>query len=149
MFVIPIGSASIIETVGSAGSARSLDADTLDLIKASHPSEWLTRIPGVWITRNSGQEHLTAIRSGVLTGAGACGEFLILENAIPVRPAGFCNVNGLIEVNWNGIAFAGRLNWSLSVSSLSRSLATCRNTMPRARRHGSTENFWQPCSWKS
>ena len=94
-----IGSASVVETVGSAGSSRSLDADTLELIKASHPSEWFTRVPGVWITRNSGQEHLTAIRSGVLTGAGACGEFLILENAVPVRPAGFCNVNGLIEVN--------------------------------------------------
>lgn len=93
------GSESVVEAIGSTGSFGTLDADTLSLINASHPNEVFARVPGVWITRNSGQEHLTAIRSGVLTGAGACGEFLILENAIPVRPAGFCNVNGLIEVN--------------------------------------------------
>ena len=57
------------------------------------------RVPGVWISRGSGQEHLTAIRSSVLTGAGACGEFLLLENGIPIRPAGFCNVNNLFEMN--------------------------------------------------
>ena len=37
------------------------------------------------------------MRSPVLTGPGACGSFLILEDGIPVRPAGFCNVNGLFE----------------------------------------------------
>lgn len=40
-----------------------------------------------------------AIRSPVLTGAGSCGAFLYIENGVPVRPAGFCNVNQLIEVN--------------------------------------------------
>ena len=97
--LIVTGSESVVEAIGSTGGFRTLNADTIDLINASHPNEIFARVPGVWITRNSGQEHLTAIRSGVLTGAGACGEFLILENAIPVRPAGFCNVNGLIEVN--------------------------------------------------
>ena len=71
----------------------------MDLIGATHPSEALLRVPGVWVSRGSGQEHLTAIRSAVLTGAGACGEFLFLENGLPVRPAGFCNVNNLFELN--------------------------------------------------
>jgi iron complex outermembrane recepter protein len=35
----------------------------------------------------------------VLTGAGSCGAFLFLEDGIPIRPAGFCNVNGLLEAN--------------------------------------------------
>ena len=53
----------------------------------------------MWVSRGSGQEHLTSIRSPVLTGPGACGSFLILEDGISIRPSGFCNVNGLIEAN--------------------------------------------------
>ena len=33
----------------------------------------------------------------MLTGPGACGSFLVLEDGIPIRPSGFCNVNGLFE----------------------------------------------------
>ncbi|NIP19323.1 MAG: TonB-dependent receptor, partial [Xanthomonadales bacterium] len=64
-----------------------------------HPNELIDRIPGAWIVRGSGQEHLTAVRSPVFTGPGACGAFLVQENGISVRPPGFCNVNGLFEVN--------------------------------------------------
>ena len=35
----------------------------------------------------------------MLGGPGSCGGFLILEDGIPTRPAGFCNTNQLIEVN--------------------------------------------------
>jgi hypothetical protein len=59
----------------------------------------MNRVPGTYIQRGSGQESLTAIRSPVLTGPGSCGAFLFLENGIPVRPTGFCNVNDLFEVN--------------------------------------------------
>ena len=45
------------------------------------------------IQRGSGQESLTALRSPVLTGAGACGAVLVLEDGIPIRPVGTCNVN--------------------------------------------------------
>ena len=41
--------------------------------------------------------YLTAIRSPVLSGPGACGSFLVLEDGLPIRPTGFCNVNGLFE----------------------------------------------------
>jgi len=81
-----------------AGSIATLGADDIDGVAHKHIHELLTRVPGVWLSRGSGQEHLTAIRSPVLTGAGSCGAFLYLEDGIPVRPAGFCNVNQLFEI---------------------------------------------------
>ncbi len=80
-------------------TATVLDSESIDEVQAIHPNELMSRVPGVWISRNSGQEHLTAIRSGMLTGAGACGTYLLLENSIPIRPTSFCNVNGLFELN--------------------------------------------------
>ena len=56
---------------------------------------------GGWISRGSGQESLISLRSPVLTGSGACGSFLILEDGLPIRPAGFCNVNNLFEISLN------------------------------------------------
>ncbi|MDP6374865.1 MAG: TonB-dependent receptor [Pseudomonadales bacterium] len=90
---------SIRDDLGTSGSVSWLSGDVIRDIHANHVHETLTRIPGVWISRGSGQEHLTAIRSAVLTGAGACGEFLYLEDGIPIRPSGFCNINNLFEVN--------------------------------------------------
>ena len=90
---------SIGERLGTAGSAGRIDGETLAEIRHSHIHEALSRVAGVWVARGSGQEHLTAIRSAVLTGAGACGEFLYLEDGLPIRPAGFCNINNLFEVN--------------------------------------------------
>jgi outer membrane receptor protein involved in Fe transport len=80
-------------------SLSSVDRDALLLLGSTHHSEALNRLPGVMIQRGSGQESLTAIRSPVLTGAGSCGAFLFLENSVPIRPTGFCNVNELFEVN--------------------------------------------------
>ena len=71
----------------------------LDLIKLTHLQEALNRLPGVSIHRNNGQESLLAIRSPVLTGAGACGSFLVAENGIPVRSSGFCNVNEMFDLS--------------------------------------------------
>ncbi|MEE2653156.1 MAG: TonB-dependent receptor plug domain-containing protein, partial [Pseudomonadota bacterium] len=68
-----------------------IDQDSLDRIGHTHISELLSRAPGVWISRGNGQEHLTAIRSGVLTGAGSCGAFYFAEDGIPLRGPGFCN----------------------------------------------------------
>jgi hypothetical protein len=69
------------------------------VIDRSHAAEALNRVPGVLMQRGSGQESLLAIRSPVLTGAGACGAFLMLEDGFPLRPVGFCNVNQLFEAN--------------------------------------------------
>ena len=78
-------------------SITSINEKELENLDAQHPKQIFRRSPGVWISRGSGQEHLTAIRSPVLAGPGACGSFLILEDGIPIRPTGFCNVNGLFE----------------------------------------------------
>ncbi len=76
----------------------------LNLLKHSHYQEALNRLPGVAIHRNNGQESLIAIRSPVLTGAGACGSFLVAENGIPVRSQGFCNVNEMFDTHTENAA---------------------------------------------
>ena len=82
-----------------AGSATRLSAEDIARRGATHYADLLNLVPGVQLQRGSGQEGLLAIRSPVLTGAGACGAFLILEDGLPLRPAGFCNVNDLFELN--------------------------------------------------
>ncbi|MFZ9127148.1 MAG: TonB-dependent receptor plug domain-containing protein, partial [Steroidobacteraceae bacterium] len=82
-----------------AGSIARIDAVEISELAATHHSELMNRAPGVLIQRGSGQESLTALRSPVLTGAGSCGAFLFLEDGLPMRPVGFCNVNELFEVN--------------------------------------------------
>lgn len=76
-----------------------LGEQELSLINHTHLQESLNRLPGVSIHRNNGQESLVAIRSAVLTGAGACGAFLVAENGIPVRSSGFCNVNEMFDTH--------------------------------------------------
>ena len=74
-----------------------INAEEIALIAAQHPAELLNRAPGVSLNRGNGAEHLTAIRSPVLTGGDGAGSFLYLEDGIPLRAAGFSNVNGLFE----------------------------------------------------
>lgn len=73
--------------------------EELNLVDLTHYQEALSRVPGYSGQRNNGQESLNAIRSPVLTGAGACGAFLIAENGIPVRSSGFCNVNEMFDTH--------------------------------------------------
>lgn len=87
-------------------AVRVLDATELDRLRPTHANEVLARIPGAWASRGSGQEQLLALRSPVLTGPGACGAFLVLDDGVPIRPVGFCNVNQLSELHF---AAAGRV----------------------------------------
>jgi len=80
-------------------SVGLVDAEEVRLVGATHYSESVNRIPGVYVQRGGGQESLVAVRSPVLTGAGACGAFLAAEDGLAIRPVGFCNVNDLFEVN--------------------------------------------------
>lgn len=73
--------------------------EELALLGSTHINESLARAPGTWVNRGNGQEHLTALRSPVLTGAGACGAFLMAQDGIALRAPGFCNINQLFEVN--------------------------------------------------
>ena len=79
------------------GSVARLDAEEVFDARADHPAEILNKLPGMNIQMNSGQEHLVAIRSPVLTGGAGQGSFLILENGVPVRSPAFGNVNSLFE----------------------------------------------------
>lgn len=96
---VVLGISSLQQRLGESGSISVIDAETVQKVAATHPSEILNRVSGVWVNRGSGQEHLTAIRSAVYTGSGACGEFALLEDGIPLRPQGFCNINNLFELN--------------------------------------------------
>ncbi|GIS20633.1 MAG: hypothetical protein CM15mP120_25490 [Pseudomonadota bacterium] len=97
--VVVTAGSSIQERLGAAGSGTVLTAKEIQQIGATHASEALNRVAGVWVNRGSGQEHLTAVRSAVMTGSGACGEFSYLQDGIPIRPHGFCNINNLFELN--------------------------------------------------
>jgi len=81
----------------TAASIGLIDESVLNRVHHTHINEVLQRFPGVWISRGNGQEHLTAIRSPVLTGAGSCGAFVMAQDGISLRSPGFCNVNELFE----------------------------------------------------
>ncbi|PHS16835.1 MAG: TonB-dependent receptor [Kangiella sp.] len=81
------------------GNVDKISVEEISQVAHVHIQELLQRIPGVNLQRGNGQEYLPAIRSPVLTGAGACGGFLITEDNIPLRAAGFCNVNELFEAH--------------------------------------------------
>ncbi len=74
-----------------------VDGDRLEELSVVHAAESLNSIPGVHIHRGSGLEHLTSIRSPILTGGAGAGSFLYLQDGVPLRSAGFANVNGLFE----------------------------------------------------
>jgi outer membrane receptor protein involved in Fe transport len=84
-------------TPDQPGSNAVADAATIADTLADHPAEILNTLPGVNVQMNSGQEHLIAIRSPVLTGGAGQGSFLILENGVPTRSPAFGNVNSLME----------------------------------------------------
>ncbi|RBP52722.1 TonB-dependent receptor [Arenicella xantha] len=77
-----------------------LGESALSKLAPVHIQQALSQVPGVSLQRGNGQESLPAIRSAVQTGAGACGSVLVLEEGIPVRGAGSCNVNELFDTHF-------------------------------------------------
>lgn len=77
----------------------SIDEKTLVLLSFQHIQESLSYIAGAGVQRGNGQEYLPALRSPVLTGAGACGGILAAEDGIALHAAGFCNINELFEAH--------------------------------------------------
>lgn len=84
-----------------SGNITRVSQQDINQTQSTHFSEIMHQVAGVWISRGNGQEHLTAIRSPVLTGAGSCGAFLVAQDGISVRAPGFCNANQLFDVNAN------------------------------------------------
>jgi len=81
-------------------SISHMDSAALADISAKHQADSMNRNAGVYVQRGSGAESLMGIRSPVLTGAGACGSFLVAEDSLPIRPVGFCNLNEMFELNY-------------------------------------------------
>jgi iron complex outermembrane receptor protein len=80
---------------GTPDNTLRLDAGTLSLIGETHPAQIFNTVPGAMLSDNGGQESLMALRSPLLTGVGACGAFLLLEDGIAIQPAGFCDDNAM------------------------------------------------------
>ncbi|PHS31831.1 MAG: TonB-dependent receptor [Methylophaga sp.] len=95
--LVVTGTRSETSLLDLAGNTGKISESEIDLVRADHIEEVINRIPGVMIQRGNGQEHLTSIRSPVLTGGAGAGSFLFLQDGIPLRAAGFANVNGLFE----------------------------------------------------
>lgn len=81
----------------SAVPVAVLDSGTIRTVGAQHIAELLNRAPGVYVHRGNGAEHLTAIRSPVLSAGAGAGSFLYLEDGISLRAPAFANINGLFE----------------------------------------------------
>lgn len=77
----------------------SITKAQLDLIAPTHIEQVLKQVAGANVQHGNGQEYLPALRSPVLSGAGACGGILTAEDGIPLRAAGFCNINELFEAH--------------------------------------------------
>lgn len=95
--IVVTGKRAAQNAAAYSGAIARIAAPDDRLADSVHLSSALNTIAGVNIHRGSGQEHLTAIRSPVLTGGAGAGSFLYLEDSVPLRAAGFANVNGLFE----------------------------------------------------
>ncbi|MFW6413654.1 MAG: TonB-dependent receptor, partial [Oceanicaulis sp.] len=82
---------------GTAAPVAVLGEAEIERLGAHHMAEALNRLPGVFVHRGNGVEHLTAIRSAVLSGGAGAGSFLYLQDGIALRAPGFANINGLME----------------------------------------------------
>jgi len=95
-----IGTRSAKPAEERSSNVSLLNSAELLQVSAQHVQQAMSRVPGVSMQRGNGQESLPAIRSAVLTGAGACGSVLVMEESIAVRGAGFCNINELFDTHY-------------------------------------------------
>ena len=69
------------------GNLTVIDEQTLQAVNHQHINQVMAQVPGAWVSRGNGQEHLTALRSPVLTGGGGCGAFFMAQDGISIaRP---------------------------------------------------------------
>ena len=87
------------DTKGWQASVSLVESEDSAKIFQVHIQESLARVPGMNIQRGEGQEYLPALRSPTFTGPGACGSLLSAQDGIPLRAAGFCNINELFEAH--------------------------------------------------
>ena len=97
--IVVTGSRQHSNLLTLASNIDRISSEDIVSVSSVHPSDILNRATGVHIQTNNGMESLPSLRSPVLTGPGAAGAFLFLEDGIPTRSAGFANNNGLSELN--------------------------------------------------
>ena len=95
--IVVTASKSDSKILTTQGNISLIESEEIKFLGSRSPGEIINRLPGIYISQGSGQEHLTSIRSPVLSGGAGAGSFLFLEDGIPLRSPGFGNVNGLME----------------------------------------------------
>jgi len=98
--MVVTGTRSETSIMDLAGNTSKVSEQEINLLNPDHIEEVLLRVPGVNLQRGSGAEMTIAIRSPVLTGPGAGGSFLFMEDDIALRSAAFANNNGLSEAHF-------------------------------------------------
>lgn len=79
----------------TAATISVVSTDAIENTHATHPSELLNQVAGVWVSTTGGEGHMTSIRQPKTTSP----VYLYLENGVPTRSTGFFNHNALYEVN--------------------------------------------------
>lgn len=97
--IVVTGTRQTANLLTLAGNLERLVARDIQSVRSVYPSDLLNRATGVHVQANNGMESLPSLRSPVLTGPGAGGAFLFLEDGIATRSAGFANNNALSELN--------------------------------------------------
>lgn len=79
----------------TAATIGVIKGEAIRNAKATHPTEIMGRVPGVWVNITGGEGHQTAIRQPLTTAP----VYAYLEDGIPIRSTGFFNHNALYEAN--------------------------------------------------
>tara|TARA_B100000475_G_scaffold57925_2_gene40342 strand:+ start:17624 stop:19714 length:2091 start_codon:yes stop_codon:yes gene_type:complete len=97
--IVTTGSRIVSDNQNAPYPITSISQQQIEQLSPQHIQQALNYVAGAGVQRGNGQEYLPALRSPVLTGAGACGGILAAEDGIPLRAAGFCNINELFEAH--------------------------------------------------
>lgn len=93
--VVVTGTREAVRKSEVAATVGVIKGGDVRAAKASHPSQIIGRVPGVWVNITGGEGHMTAIRQPLTTNP----VYAYLEDGIPVRSTGFFNHNALYSVN--------------------------------------------------
>ncbi len=93
--VVVSASREAVKKTETAAAVSSVSSGVIAETKASHPSEIMGKMAGVYVSVTGGEGHQTAIRQPKTTNP----VYLFLEDGVPTRSTGFFNHNALYEVN--------------------------------------------------
>ncbi len=97
--IVVSGSHQSTDIMALNSNVNLIDEQEIERVNAALASDILNRASGVYVQANNGVENLPSLRSPILTGPGAGGAFLFMQDGVATRAAGFANNNGLAELN--------------------------------------------------